>query len=313
MLLGYNTNGLAHHDLDDAVRLLADLGYRSVAITIDHTALPPYERYHAQRLGRLRRLLEQLAMRSVIETGARFLLDPVEKHEPTLISASPAGRRRRVEFYRYAVDCAAALGSDCVSLWSGALHCRASRRPQAMAWLIEGLQEVLSYAAARQVTIGFEPEPGMLIDSMRGYEELLQQVDAANFRLTLDVGHLHCQGETPIAAVIRRWSPRLVNVHLEDMRAGVHEHLMFGPILRRLRRRLGQRLRFALVGAFFARASPAMQAMTRLVEGLDARPGPTRRSSEVPFGFEPEPCMFIDTMRRFEELLQRIDASRTCS
>ena len=41
MLLGYNTNGLAHHDLFDAVELLADIGYRSVAITIDHTALPP--------------------------------------------------------------------------------------------------------------------------------------------------------------------------------------------------------------------------------------------------------------------------------
>ena len=227
MLLGYNTNGLAHHDLDDAVRLLADLGYRSVAITIDHTALPPYERYHAQQLGRLRRLLEQLAMRSVIETAPRFLLDPVEKHEPTLISASPAGRRRRVEFYQYAVDCAAALGSDCVSLWSGVLRPDAGR-PQAMAWLVEGLQEVLSYAAARQVMIGFEPEPGMLIDTMRAYEELLSVVDAPNFRLTLDVGHLHCQGETPIASVIRRWSSRLVNVHLEDMRAGRHEHLMFG-------------------------------------------------------------------------------------
>ena len=39
----------------------------------------------------------------------------------------------------------------------------------------------------------------MLIDSMRGFEELLDRIDAANLRLTLDVGHLHCQGETPIA------------------------------------------------------------------------------------------------------------------
>jgi sugar phosphate isomerase/epimerase len=68
----------------------------------------------------------------------------------------------------------------------------------------------------------------MLIDSMRGFEELLQRLDQANLRLTLDVGHLHCQGETPIADVIRRYAPRLVNVHLEDMRAGRHEHLMFG-------------------------------------------------------------------------------------
>ena len=47
-------------------------------------------------------------------------------------------------------------------------------------------------------------------------------------RLTLDIGHLHCQGELPIAAQIHRWADRLANVHIEDMRAGVHEHLMFG-------------------------------------------------------------------------------------
>ncbi len=46
--------------------------------------------------------------------------------------------------------------------------------------------------------------------------------------LTLDVGHLHCLGETPIAEVVRRWGDRVRNVHIEDMRAGVHEHLMFG-------------------------------------------------------------------------------------
>ena len=45
MFLGYNTNGLAHHELFDAVELLAEIGYRGVAITIDHNALPPYGRH----------------------------------------------------------------------------------------------------------------------------------------------------------------------------------------------------------------------------------------------------------------------------
>ena len=35
MRLGYNTNGLAHHRLTDAIDLLADLGYQSVALTLD--------------------------------------------------------------------------------------------------------------------------------------------------------------------------------------------------------------------------------------------------------------------------------------
>ena len=32
MRLGYNTNGLAHHRLTDAIALLADEGYQSVAL-----------------------------------------------------------------------------------------------------------------------------------------------------------------------------------------------------------------------------------------------------------------------------------------
>jgi L-ribulose-5-phosphate 3-epimerase len=63
---------------------------------------------------------------------------------------------------------------------------------------------------------------------MERFEELLERFDAPPLKLTLDIGHLHCQGEVPIAEQIRRWSDQLVNVHLEDMRRGVHEHLMFG-------------------------------------------------------------------------------------
>jgi len=70
---------------------------------------------------------------------------------------------------------------------------------------------------------------------------LAERIVHPQFALTLDVGHLHCQGETPISNQIHQWASRLVNVHIEDMRAGRHEHLMFGegetefpPIIRAL-------------------------------------------------------------------------------
>ncbi|HBO43445.1 MAG TPA: sugar phosphate isomerase/epimerase [Planctomycetaceae bacterium] len=227
MYLGYNTNGLAHHDLFDAVELLADLGYQGVAVTIDHHALDPRRKDRLDQIERLRRLLDDLHMRSVVETGARFLLDPRHKHEPTLVSADPDDRARRMRFYEYAIDCAAGLGSDCVSLWSGVLH-EPIEYGKALHRLAEGLAELLDYADERGVALGFEPEPGMLVDSMARFEQLLGMIEAQRLRLTLDVGHLHCQGETPISQYVHLWASRLVNVHIEDMRAGTHEHLMFG-------------------------------------------------------------------------------------
>jgi L-ribulose-5-phosphate 3-epimerase len=224
MFLGYNTNGFAHHDLFQAVGLLAQIGYRGVAITIDHGPLWPPEKGNGRNIAQLKKMLRDSGLRSVIETGARFLLDPRVKHKPTLVSADPSPR---IDFYKYAIDCAAELGSDCVSLWSGAVR-NGIPPDEAEKRLTQGLREVLGYAAEQGVVIAFEPEPDMLIDSTRRFEDLLKHIDMPQPQLTLDIGHLHCQNEGPIAEIIRRWASQLVNVHIEDMKAGVHDHLMFG-------------------------------------------------------------------------------------
>jgi sugar phosphate isomerase/epimerase len=241
MLLGYNSNGFAHHALEDALAILAEIGYRSVALTIDHGVLNPYGRDLPVQIERVRGVLARYAMRSVIETGARFLLDPRSKHEPTLMTADAAERSRRVRFLQHAIDIAAELTSDCVSFWSGVLR-ETLDDDAAFERLCGGLRQVIEYAEGRNVLLAFEPEPGMFIDTMTRYEQLIQRIDAPCFKLTLDIGHLHCLGEEPIADYLHRWSSRLVNVHIEDMQRGVHEHLMFGegeidfpPLLRALR------------------------------------------------------------------------------
>src|SRR5262245_5155639 len=117
MRFGYNTNGFAHHRLEDALLILADLGYRSVAITLDYHALNPFATELPAQLCAIRDILERRDLRSVIETGARFLLDPWRKHQPTLISAATAERARRIDFLERAIDIARELSSDAVSFW----------------------------------------------------------------------------------------------------------------------------------------------------------------------------------------------------
>ncbi len=240
MLLGYNTNGFVHHRLEDALTILAELGYQSVAITLDHNCLDPYGNNLATELVRVRGWLEQLGMRSAIETGARFLLDPREKHQPTLISPHAWQREERLEFLRHSVNIAKELGSEAVSFWSGS---QKDVPPVSvlMDRLVEGCKQLCDHAAHQNVRLAFEPEPGMFIDTMERFAELEDRIDHPHFGLTIDIGHLHCQGEEPIEDHIRQWRDLLWNVHIEDIKRGVHEHLMFGegeidfgPVLRTL-------------------------------------------------------------------------------
>ncbi len=107
--------------------------------------------------------------------------------------------------------------------------------------LIEGCLRLGEFAESRNVRLAFEPEPGMLIDTMDRFAKLYESMRSPCFGLTLDLGHLHCLGEEPIASHIQKWREILWNVHIEDMRRGVHDHLMFGegdmdfpPLLRAL-------------------------------------------------------------------------------
>jgi sugar phosphate isomerase/epimerase len=223
---GYGTNGFTGHRLDDALAVLADLGYDGVALTLDHPHLDPFDPALPARTAAVARRLDALGLGVVVETGARYVLDPWRKHEPTLVSKS--GRERRVDLLRRAVEVAADLGAEAVSFWSATLPVSV---PAAIGWerLVSGCAEVLDPAERRGVTLAFEPEPGMFVDTLDGVLELRRRLgEPERLRVTLDVGHCRCN-ETELAdACVRRVASLLANVQIDDMRRGVHEHLEFG-------------------------------------------------------------------------------------
>lgn len=227
MRLGYNTNGFAHHRLEDAIEILADIGYQSVALTLDYHALNPRDDNFLRQRRRVGELLSRCRLACVIETGARFLLDPRRKHSPTLLDPLPSRRALRREFLRNAIEMADEFGAEAVSFWSGAAP-DGRGRDEALDRLIDECRLLLEWAERRHVRLAFEPEPGMLIATMAEFEALHGRIAHPLFGLTLDAGHVHCLQDGDIAAHVHRWRDQLFNVHLEDMRRGVHEHLPFG-------------------------------------------------------------------------------------
>ncbi len=218
---GYNTNGLTSHRLDDALALLADTGYDGVALTLDVAHHDPFAPDLAGRTAKLSRCLDELGLASVVETGARFLLDPRRKHEPTLVSPTPEERARRVQFLSLCIDVAADLGSEAMSFWAG--------RPapgldagSCWEWLVSGVSRVVDYAQARGVVAALEPEPGMLVEDCDQWAKLAELVPGVT--LALDTGHCIVAGHWEPADAVRGFADRLGTVAIEDMPRGRHEH-----------------------------------------------------------------------------------------
>ncbi|MGW1248470.1 sugar phosphate isomerase/epimerase family protein [Streptomyces sp. NPDC002535] len=228
--LGYGTNGLTDLRLDDALGLLADLGYDGVGLTLDHMHLDPLAPDLAARTARVARRLGELGLGVTVETGARYVLDPCRKHGPSLLDPDPEDRAARVRLLLRAVRIASDLGAHAVHCFSGILP---AGTPPDEAWkrLTSSLEPVLEAAEAARVPLAVEPEPGHLLATLDDFHQLRGLLGApspAVLGLTLDIGHCQCLEPLPPADCLRAAAPWVHHVQIEDMRRGVHEHLPFG-------------------------------------------------------------------------------------
>ena len=225
--LGYNTNGFNCHSLESALEVISGLGYEGVAITLDNNILNPWNSDLNTALDLVERNLNQHSLSCVIETGARFLLNPRHKHEPTLISRDAEGRNFRLNFLKRALDIAGRLNAEALSFWSGKKPDTVEDRT-AWKWLISGCRELADDAEKFAVPLAFEPEPGMFIENLSQFQKLKQKVGHELFCLTLDVGHAFLTEKIPTGDCIRTFSNDIKNIHIEDMKKQAHQHLFFG-------------------------------------------------------------------------------------
>lgn len=221
---GYNTNGFAFHRLEDALEIIAELGYTCVALTLDVHHLNPFTS-SAREVTEVATQLDRLKLSCVIETGSRYLLDARRKHRPTLLDEDCDSR---VQFLYRAAEIAEDLGALAVSYWSGARP-ENSQIPddklfERLAYHVEKLEGV---CANHGVRAALEPEPGMLLETMAQYDKLASLL---GFRpgLTIDIGHLECMEQTPEWEYLSTYKDVLYNLHLDDMLPGRHRHLFFG-------------------------------------------------------------------------------------
>jgi sugar phosphate isomerase/epimerase len=228
-LLGYGTNGFGDHPLHAALDVLDDVGYDAVALTLGFPHLDPFAPLAGDDVTALRAHLARMRGGSgaavVVETGTRYLLDPLHKHRPTLVDRDAALRMRYLE---RAIEVAADLNARCVSFFSGILPADADPA-DGWARLRDRIPQLVEHAGERGVQLAVEPEPGMLVETVEDALRLLSDVGMPpELGITVDVGHCLVVEPQGVEGALRAAAPYLRNVQLDDMPRTHHEHRPFG-------------------------------------------------------------------------------------
>lgn len=171
-----------------------------------------------------RRALEAATLSTAL--AARVNLDR------DIASARPEAHRAGIEYLKYCVDCAVALGTRIVGgPLTGSPLVYASRAPQPVAEeerlarkrrCVAALREAGDYAAARDVLLALEPLNRFESDVMSTCGQaidLLDEVDHPAVKLMLDTFHMAME-EASMPEAIRRAGPRLVHFQANENHRG---------------------------------------------------------------------------------------------
>ena len=146
--------------------------------------------------------------------------------EPALSNPDPALRRWREDYTIEALRLARRLGAGSVSITAG--------RPTpgcppetALAHFVTSLKRICEAATRYDVRIGIEYEPGLLVERATEALEVIHRIDSPHLGVNFDIGHSWLNGEPP-RETTRSLAGRIWNVHVEDIAANKHFHLVPG-------------------------------------------------------------------------------------
>jgi sugar phosphate isomerase/epimerase len=131
-------------------------------------------------------------------------------------------RSRRLDYYARCAALGQDLGADVLSFWAGIDSAPAD---DSFAWACDGVARTVALVRAAGLRPALEPEPGMAIETCAQYAAIVKALGSEAPDLCLDVGHLYVTREGLAESIIAAFGARLAQVHLEDMRWGIHEHL----------------------------------------------------------------------------------------
>src|SRR5688572_26603060 len=225
----YSTNAYTKAPVDRAIADIAKRGFSGVEILAD---LPHAFPAPNLDLDGLKGAIAASKLAVVNLNGNTTLgLDPTGRDPsgfwPGFLDSAQGVRRTKTGYVKSVIDLARELGSPSVCTASGVRPPGTSDR-EAFSRLAGSLEEILDHASrAPEIKVGLEYEPGFFLGDFASTQRVVRELNHPLLGYNLDIGHAWCVKDD-LEKAIGEAGPRLWNLHVEDIKGRVHEHLVPG-------------------------------------------------------------------------------------
>jgi len=226
MKIGFSTNAYSKKSLEYAINSIADIGYEGVELVLDapHAFLPITKEKKDSIKNCIKKCDVELTNLNANTVEGWYSDTVIEKFEPSLSNKNEKLRQWRIDYTKNAIKLAEELGAPSISITSGISN--GLNNEYAMENYVKSLKEVTEYAEIKNIFVGIEYEPGLLIANSNDVYSLMKS-SFKNLGLNLDVCHAAVNGEC-IPLLVEKFGKKILHTHISDCKNQKHFHLIPG-------------------------------------------------------------------------------------
>lgn len=199
------TQPLAHYPITECLAVIKRLGFDGVEICLENPDIDP-DLLDAALAARIRERVRALGLAPYSVSYHKDYVFDDEELRRTLA----------------AIHWTRALGSD-VFVFAGTS--KRTGDDEEWARMVRRTRQLVRTAEEIGVTLAEEFEPGFIVGSSAELLRLFEAIPSPRLAANLDLGHMFLCDPDPIGA-IGLVGARAVHAHVENMRAGVHDHML---------------------------------------------------------------------------------------
>ena len=227
MKLAYSTNAFKRYSLNEAIRMIAEIGYEGIELLCDSPhAYPPI--FQDKEIHSFKNQIAKF--RLVISNLNAFTLYSIsDVYHPSWIEDDKLSRELRITHTMNCIKLAKKIGAKNLSTEPGGpVMGRKTNMKYLEKLFMEGLNRVVPIAEEENIKILIEPEPNLLLENSNQFLNFIKNFSTENVGLNFDIGHFYCVGEDP-TEIIYKLSEYIEHFHLADIASNrIHNHLIPG-------------------------------------------------------------------------------------